>query len=38
MSTCLITGGSGGIARALASRLRADGWRIAGRPMLLIGA
>lgn len=29
MNTCLITGGSGGIARALAGRLRADGWRVA---------
>ena len=27
--TCLITGGSGGIARALATRLRAEGWRVA---------
>jgi NAD(P)-dependent dehydrogenase (short-subunit alcohol dehydrogenase family) len=27
--TCLITGGSGGIARALAARLRAEGWRVA---------
>ena len=27
--TCLITGGSGGIARALASKLRASGWRVA---------
>jgi NAD(P)-dependent dehydrogenase (short-subunit alcohol dehydrogenase family) len=28
-STCLITGGSGGIARALAATLRAQGWRVA---------
>ena len=28
-NTCLITGGSGGIARALAATLRAQGWRIA---------
>ena len=28
-STCLITGGSGGIARALAATLRARGWRVA---------
>ena len=28
-TTCLITGGSGGIARALAARLRAQGWRVA---------
>jgi NAD(P)-dependent dehydrogenase (short-subunit alcohol dehydrogenase family) len=27
--TCLITGGSGGIARALAATLRAQGWRVA---------
>lgn len=27
--TCLITGASGGVARALAQRLRADGWRLA---------
>ncbi len=27
--TCLITGGSGGVARALAARLRAQGWRVA---------
>jgi NAD(P)-dependent dehydrogenase (short-subunit alcohol dehydrogenase family) len=27
--TCLITGGSGGIARALAARMRNDGWRVA---------
>lgn len=27
--TCLITGGSGGVARALADRLRAAGWRVA---------
>jgi NAD(P)-dependent dehydrogenase (short-subunit alcohol dehydrogenase family) len=27
--TCLITGGSGGIARALAAALRAQGWRVA---------
>ena len=28
-STCLITGGSGGIARALATTLRAQGWHVA---------
>lgn len=28
-NTCLITGGSGGIARALAATLRAQGWRVA---------
>ena len=28
-STCLITGGSGGIARAVAATLRAQGWRVA---------
>ncbi|MCZ8063824.1 SDR family oxidoreductase [Silanimonas sp.] len=28
-STCLITGGSGGIARALAATLRTQGWRVA---------
>jgi NAD(P)-dependent dehydrogenase (short-subunit alcohol dehydrogenase family) len=28
-STCLITGGSGGIARALAAALRKQGWRVA---------
>ncbi len=28
-STCLITGGSGGIARAIASTLRAQGWHVA---------
>ena len=48
-NTCLITGGSGGIARALAVRLRHEGWRVAraGRALdrlapddgdLLIGA
>lgn len=29
MNTCLITGGSGGVARALAARLRTDGWHVA---------
>ena len=29
MSTCLITGASGGVATALAERLRARGWRLA---------
>lgn len=28
-STCLITGGSGGVARALAATLRGQGWRVA---------
>ena len=28
-STCLITGGSGGIARAIAATLRAQGWHVA---------
>ena len=29
MPTCLITGASGGVATALASRLRDAGWRLA---------
>lgn len=29
MKTCLITGASGGVATALAAKLRADGWKLA---------
>jgi len=39
MTTCLVTGGSGGVARALAKRLRDAGWRVAraGRSMDRLG-